>query len=61
MNVILLHFQKSKLTIMLNLQSFVFNGFQENTYVLYDETKECVIIDPDVTPLPNKTNWQVLL
>ena len=45
MNVILLHFQKSKLTIMLNLQSFVFNGFQENTYVLFDETKECVIID----------------
>ena len=46
MNVILLHFQKPKLTIMLNLQSFVFNGFQENTYVLFDETKECVIIDP---------------
>lgn len=25
---------------------FTFNGFSENTYVLYDETKECVIIDP---------------
>lgn len=27
-------------------QSFTFNPFQENTYVLSDETRECVIIDP---------------
>ncbi len=32
--------------IMLTVQTFVFNPFQENTYVLFDETKECVIIDP---------------
>ena len=25
---------------------FTFNPFQENTYVLYDDTKECIIIDP---------------
>lgn len=25
---------------------FTFNPFQENTYILYDETKECIIIDP---------------
>ena len=31
---------------MLQLESFVFNPFAENTYVLYDDTKECVIIDP---------------
>lgn len=31
---------------MLRIQSFVFNAFQENTYVLYDETGDCVIIDP---------------
>lgn len=31
---------------MLQIKSFEFNPFQENTYVLYDETKECVIIDP---------------
>jgi hydroxyacylglutathione hydrolase len=31
---------------MLQIQSFVFNPFQENTYVLYDETNECVVIDP---------------
>ncbi len=31
---------------MLQIQSFVFNALQENTYVLFDETKDCVIIDP---------------
>lgn len=31
---------------MLQLQRFVFNPLQENTYVLYDSTGECVIIDP---------------
>lgn len=31
---------------MLQIKSFEFNPFQENMYVLYDETKECIIIDP---------------
>jgi len=31
---------------MLQLKTFVFNPFQENTYILFDETKACVIIDP---------------
>ncbi len=31
---------------MLRVQSFVFNPFQENTLVLFDETRECIIIDP---------------
>lgn len=31
---------------MVRIESFVFNMFSENTFVLYDETKECVIIDP---------------
>ncbi len=31
---------------MLQLQSFVFNDFQENTYVIWDETLQCAIIDP---------------
>lgn len=30
---------------MLQVYSFVFNPFQENTYILTDETKECVIVD----------------
>lgn len=31
---------------MIQIASFTFNPFQENTYILYDETKECAIIDP---------------
>jgi len=31
---------------MISIQQFTFNPYQENTYVLYDETGECVIIDP---------------
>lgn len=31
---------------MMELHSFVCNPYQENTYILFDETKECVIIDP---------------
>jgi hydroxyacylglutathione hydrolase len=31
---------------MLQIHSFTFNPLQENTYILFDETKECVIIDP---------------
>ena len=36
----------SKINFMLQLESFVFNPFAENTYVVYDSTNECVIIDP---------------
>ncbi len=31
---------------MITLKTFVFNPFQENTYILADETGDCVIIDP---------------
>lgn len=31
---------------MVNIQTFTFNPFQENTLVISDETKECIIIDP---------------
>jgi len=30
----------------MKLQQFVFNAFSENTYVLYDRTGECVVVDP---------------
>jgi len=30
----------------MHLASFTMNDFSENTYILYDETKTCVIIDP---------------
>lgn len=31
---------------MSQIAIFTFNPFQENTYVIYDDTQECVIIDP---------------
>jgi hydroxyacylglutathione hydrolase len=31
---------------MIQIRSFTCNPYQENTYILFDETKECVIIDP---------------
>jgi hydroxyacylglutathione hydrolase len=30
---------------MITVKTFIFNPFQENTYLLYDETKECIIVD----------------
>ena len=37
---------KILMTSTMELAVFTFNPFQENTYILYDETLECVIIDP---------------
>jgi glyoxylase-like metal-dependent hydrolase (beta-lactamase superfamily II) len=31
---------------MFQIKTFQFNPIQENTYLLYNETKECIIIDP---------------
>ncbi|MEE4198826.1 MAG: MBL fold metallo-hydrolase [Bacteroidales bacterium] len=39
---------------MLKIKTFVFNPFQENTFILYDETKECVIIDAGSNDLHEK-------
>jgi hydroxyacylglutathione hydrolase len=31
---------------MISIKQFIFNPVRENTYILFDETGECVIIDP---------------
>lgn len=31
---------------MFNLKSFTFNPITENTYILYNESRDCIIIDP---------------
>jgi hydroxyacylglutathione hydrolase len=31
---------------MLQIQSFIFNPIQENTYIVFNELKQCIIIDP---------------
>lgn len=30
---------------MIQIKQFTFNPFSENTYILYDETRECIIVD----------------
>ena len=30
----------------MKIKQFTFNPFQENTYIIWDNTKECLIIDP---------------
>jgi glyoxylase-like metal-dependent hydrolase (beta-lactamase superfamily II) len=39
---------------MIHIASFTFGPFEENTYILYDETKECVIIDPGCQSIEEK-------
>ena len=39
---------------MATIQSFANNPYQENTYILYDETGECVIIDPGMETGPEQ-------
>ena len=41
---------------MIKYQNLVFNDFQVNTYVLWDETKECIIIDAACYYEDEKTN-----
>jgi glyoxylase-like metal-dependent hydrolase (beta-lactamase superfamily II) len=42
---VFLHLQKIPFTLM-KIQAFTFNDFYENTYIVYDETLDCIIIDP---------------
>jgi glyoxylase-like metal-dependent hydrolase (beta-lactamase superfamily II) len=40
------HCFAKKSTMPATIAIFTFNPFQENTYLVFDETKECAIIDP---------------
>ena len=31
---------------MASVQCFINNPYEENTYILFDDTRECAIIDP---------------
>jgi hydroxyacylglutathione hydrolase len=39
-------FLPANFCVMATIHKFVFNPFQENTYLLFDESGECMIIDP---------------
>ncbi|MEQ9426573.1 MAG: MBL fold metallo-hydrolase [Cyclobacteriaceae bacterium] len=41
---------------MIQIKSFEFNPFSENTYILYDETKEAIIVDPGCYDQSEKDN-----
>ncbi len=43
---------------MIKVQSFTFNDFQENTFVLSDETKACVVVDPGCYTRAEKSQLQ---
>jgi len=43
---------------MIQIQRFVFNDFQENTYLLWDESLHCAIIDPGCYKLEEKSDLQ---
>jgi len=46
---------------MLTIKEFCFNAFQENTYVLYNEKKEAIIVDPGCYTKIEKAHLQQFL
>jgi hydroxyacylglutathione hydrolase len=46
---------------MATVKRFVFNPFQENTYVLFDETCECVIIDPGMYDVDEENELKLFI
>ena len=46
---------------MLKIDSFTFNPFQENTYVLSDESGECIIIDPGCYDAEEKEELSIFI
>ena len=46
---------------MIKVKTFVVNPFQENTYVLYDETGECVIVDAGIFTDEEKRNLDAFI
>ena len=40
---------------MITLKTFIFNSFQVNMYLLFDETKECIIVDAACDSKQEKT------
>lgn len=43
------------------VKKFTFNVFQENTYVIYDETKECIIIDAGCSTTDEKNELMAFI
>jgi glyoxylase-like metal-dependent hydrolase (beta-lactamase superfamily II) len=41
---------------MIKIEKFIFNDFQVNTYLLSDETKECLVVDPGCFTAEERNN-----
>ncbi len=46
---------------MATVVSLTFNPFQENTYLVFDETKECVVFDPGCLEVKEKEELKSLI
>ena len=46
---------------MIQMEVFTFNPFQENTYVLFDETGEAIIIDPGMHNVSEETQLKAFI
>jgi|SRR5690606_1681152 len=46
---------------MLQIKTFVFNPYQENTYVIYDEHKNCLIIDPGMHHYQEESEFKAFI
>ena len=40
---------------MLQIKKFTFNPLEENTYIVYDHTRHCIIVDPGCSTLEEET------
>jgi hydroxyacylglutathione hydrolase len=46
---------------MITIKTFVFNAFQENTYLLFDHTKSCKVFDPGMNSINEKDEFDQFL
>ena len=42
---------------MISIEKFIFNDFQVNTFILWDETKDCLIVDPGCFTLEERNDF----
>ncbi len=42
---------------MISIEKFIFNDFQVNTFILWDETKDCLVVDPGCFTLKEKNDF----
>lgn len=46
---------------MIQVVSLTYNAFEENTYILYDDTRECIILDPGCHSSVEKEHLKVFI